>query len=82
MESCNFMAIARCYRCNGELTDNFERREPLISVKMNLSRRGCGSCNNIDTIQTSIDFCSFRCFWDCANDGDIVEAWERYCGDR
>jgi len=82
MESCNYIAIARCKRCGEEMSDDFNRTEPLISVNMYLSRRDCQSCNSTTQIKTTVDYCSFKCFWEDSYDGEIVEAWERYCGDR
>lgn len=74
--------VVRCQNCGKALSDDFERSEPLIDVKMSLSRRGCECCNSTSRIETSVGFCCFQCLWDYINDGNLTTLWDDRCGDR
>ena len=82
MEQIMYNAIATCDSCHKELIDDFTRKEPLISVKMNLSRRNDCSCGSIRSIKTNFGFCCFQCLWDYLNDGNLESNWYKRCGDK
>lgn len=82
MESCNYVQIGTCDSCGKKLEDDFKREDPIININMGLYRKKCDHCNSTYKIQTTISFCSWQCFQNCINNGDIIKIWKRCCRDK